>query len=92
MFACRQDVAIHLKMQVVGCAVVNDLNFRIGEQLLVVAIGFGDRQFVGLCLREIGIPLGHGHHFDKAQPAERFDMCRADETCTDDSCFYSFHQ
>jgi hypothetical protein len=91
VFLRGEDVAVDLEVQVVWRAVVDDLDVRVGQQLLVVAVGFGDRKLVGLALGEVLPALGDGRDFDEAEAAKRLDVCWADETGADDACFDFCH-
>ena len=70
MFFRREDVAIHLEVQMIRRAVVHDLDLRIGEQLLVVAIRLGDRKLVRLALGKFLPALGNGRDLDITQAGE----------------------
>ncbi len=91
VLARGHDVAVHLEVEVIGRAVVNDLNFRVGQELPVIAIRLGNRQLVGLSLGEILAAFGDGCDFHEAEAAESLDMGGADETSADDACFDSLH-
>ena len=82
-----QDFLVDREVQMIRRAVVHDLNLRIGQQLLVVAVRLGDRQLLGLGLGEVVAALGDGRDLDEAEPPNRLDVCGADETGADDACF-----
>ena len=91
MLVRREDVAVHLEVQMVRRAVVNDLNLGIGQQLLVVAVRLGDRQLVRLALGEVLSALRDGRDLDEPEPPNRLDVRRANETSADDACFDFCH-
>jgi hypothetical protein len=86
-----EDIAIHFEVQVIGRAIVHDLNVRVGQQLVIVAVGLRNRELIGLPLSEVLPPLGDGGDFDVAEPAKGLNVRRANETSADDACFDSLH-
>ena len=87
MLLRREDFLVDREVQMIRRAVVHDLNLRIGEHLAVVAVRLRDRQLLGLGLRQVVAALRDRRHFDKAEPPQRLDVRRADESGADDACF-----
>src|SRR5205823_5918244 len=81
----------NLEVQMVGRAIVDDLDFLIGQKILNTAVGLRNVQFVGFGLGQFIIRLAKRNHLNEAKPSSRLDVCRADESGADNACFYSFH-
>jgi hypothetical protein len=80
-----QDLAVNFRMQVVWRAVVNHVQIRMRQQRLDAAVGMRNiqrlRPLVGLGLRA----FSQGHHLHKPEPAQGFDMRRANKTAADNA-------
>ena len=78
-------------MQMIGRAIMNDLDFVIGQKILELAVSFWNPQLRGLGFGQFLARFAEGDHFDKSETAHRLDVSRADESSADNSCFNCFH-
>src|SRR6266403_2963712 len=91
MLAGANDLFADLEVQMVGGAIVDDLDFLVGQKILNTAVGYWNVQFISLGPRQFIIRLAKGDHLDEAESSSSLHMCGADETGSDNSCFDSFH-
>jgi len=87
VLTCGENLFVDLKMQVIGCAVVNDLNLGVGQQIVIVAVRFGDRQCIGLGLGQLLSTLRDGGDLNKTKSTQRLHVNRANETSANNACF-----
>ncbi len=91
VFARGDDLFTDGEMEVIGRAIMDDLDVLIGQERIHTAVRFRDVKLVGLGLGELIVRLAQRGHFDKAQSAGRFDVRGPDETGADNSCFDGSH-
>src|SRR2546427_7197716 len=91
MLAGGNDLFADLEVQMVGRAIVDHLDFLVGQEIFNAPVGLRDVQFVSFGRGQFIIRLAKRNHLDKAKPSSGLDMCRPNETGSDNACFYGFH-
>ncbi|MNS59957.1 hypothetical protein D3C72_929320 [compost metagenome] len=84
MFARCQNLPVNLRVQVVGRAVVNHLQSRMGKQFVHAAVGMRHIQRPRLFLRLLKRAVAQGDDLHNTQPTQGLDMRRADKAAADD--------
>ena len=83
--------AIDLEVKMIRRTVMHDLDFRIGQQVVVIAVSQGDRQVGRLPLGELLPSFRDGENFHGAESSEGLHVCGTDKPRADDSCLNSLH-
>ena len=71
-------------MDVVRGAVVDDLDFGVGDEGIGALADAPDAELPGRRPRQIAVRVGHGHDLDAAEASQHFEVDEADITRPDE--------
>jgi len=91
LFAGQNGPAVDLEMDVVGRAVVNDVDLPVSDELVGSRVDLGYVQFFRRPARQFQVFVGHRQDFDPDDAAEHFQVDQADIASSDQTDSYAFH-